>query len=185
MLLEYPKDDEDYEELREFVSREHKKKALKKPKPKNPVKKSNPNPNPNPNPNRNQNRGKKRVLQIKDKLKIIEYVEEGHTVTNASQKFGVPRSTIDTWLKTKDEMRAFKNTDKKTMHPGAIPKYKIKDEILSNLRDLNYLFSDDEDNCKYNDEDDDDEEEEEDDNEEEESESDHEEERRMFGFHEV
>ena len=72
-------------------------------------------------------------------------------------------------------MRAFKNTDKKTMHPGAIPKHKIKDEILSNLRGLNYLFSDDEENNNYDEEEDEDEEEEEDDERDDEE----------FGFHEV
>ena len=62
-------------------------------------------------------------------------------------KFLVPRATIGTWLKSKDTLRAFKNTDKKIMHPGAQPKYKIKDEIISNLRKLRILFNlgDDED----------------------------------------
>ena len=30
---------------------------------------------------------KKKVLQIKDKLKIIEYIEEGHTILNAVENF--------------------------------------------------------------------------------------------------
>ena len=98
------------------------------------------------NPEDKQNHPKKKVLKIKDKLKIIEYIEEGHTVLNAVEKFKVPRTTIGTWLKTKDTLRAFKNTEKKTMHPGAQPKYKIKDEIITNLKQLNYLFNEDEEN---------------------------------------
>ena len=99
------------------------------------------------NPDQKQVPHKKKVLQIKDKLKVIEYIEEGHTILNAVEKFHVPRTTIGTWLKSKDTLRAFKNTDKKTMHPGAQPKYKIKDEIISNLRKLSILFhlGDDED----------------------------------------
>ena len=93
------------------------------------------------NPDQKTAQHTKRVLQIKDKLKIIEYIEEGHTILNASNKFGVPRTTIGSWLKSKDTLRAFKNSDKKTMHPGAQPRYKIKDEILSNLRELNILFN--------------------------------------------
>ena len=88
-------------------------------------------------------------MQIKDKLKIIEYIEEGHTILNASNKFGVPRTTIGSWLKSKDTLRAFKNSDKKTMHPGAQPRYKIKDEILSNLRELNILFNQRDDDDDY------------------------------------
>ena len=91
-----------------------------------------------------QNPQKKQVLKIKDKLKIIEYVEEGHTILSAAEKFHVPRTTIGTWIKSKDTLRAFKNTDKKTMHPGAVPKYKIKFEILSNLKELNCLFNEEE-----------------------------------------
>ena len=91
-----------------------------------------------------QNPQKKQVLKIKDKLKIIEYVEEGHTILSAAEKFHVPRTTIGTWIKSKDTLRAFKNTDKKTMHPGAVPKYKIKFEILSNLKELNGLFNEEE-----------------------------------------
>ena len=30
---------------------------------------------------------KKKVLQIKDKLKIIEYIEEGHTILNEVENF--------------------------------------------------------------------------------------------------
>ena len=93
------------------------------------------------NPDDKQNPQKKQVLKIKDKLKIIEYVEEGHTILSAAEKFHVPRTTIGTWIKSKDTLRAFKNTDKKTMHPGAVPKYKIKFEILSNLKELNCLFN--------------------------------------------
>ena len=93
------------------------------------------------NPDQKQVPHKKKVLQIKDKLKVIEYIEEGHTILNAVEKFHVPRTTIGTWLKSKDTLRAFKNTDKKTMHPGAVPKYKIKFEILSNLKELNCLFN--------------------------------------------
>ena len=96
------------------------------------------------NPDQKQVPHKKKVLQIKDKLKVIEYIEEGHTILNAVEKFHVPRTTIGTWLKSKDTLRAFKNTDKKTMHPGAVPKYKIKFEILSNLKELNGLFNEEE-----------------------------------------
>ena len=100
---------------------------------------------------------KKKVLQIKDKIKIIEYIEEGHSILNAAEKFKVPRTTIGTWLKSKDTLRAFKNGDKKTMHPGAQPKHKIKDEIMSNLRQLQYLFNGGgEENEEENDEEEDD-----------------------------
>ena len=97
-----------------------------------------------------QNKRRKQVLQIKDKLKIIEYIEQGHSVTSASQKFGVPRSTVDTWLKTKNVMKVFNNTNKKTMHPGPQPKHTIKDEIISNLRDIMCLFIEDDEEQKQN-----------------------------------
>ena len=106
-------------------------------------KKKNPEQKPI-DPEQKDNNHKKQVLKIKDKLKIIEYIEEGHSVLNAVEKFKVPRTTICTWLKTRDSLRAFKNTDKKTMHPGAQPKYKIKNEIISNLKQLRRLFNEDE-----------------------------------------
>ena len=133
MLADDLTDDSIHEEFKAFVS-----KGKKNEKESNQA---------NPEQEQKPNHPKKKVLQIKDKIKIIEYVEEGHTILNACQKFGVPRTTIGTWLKSKDTLRAFKNADKKTMHPGAQPKYKIRDEIMSNLRQLNYLFNkgDDED----------------------------------------
>ena len=97
-----------------------------------------------------QNKRRKQVLQIKDKLKIIEYIEQGHSVTEASLKFNVPRSTVDTWLKTKNVMKVFNNTNKKTMHPGPQPKHTIKDEIISNLRDIVCLFIEDDEENKAN-----------------------------------
>ena len=116
---------------------------------------SNPNPFAPQNPINSgekpiQNKRRKQVLQIKDKLKIIEYIEQGHSVTEASLKFNVPRSTVDTWLKTKNVMKVFNNTNKKTMHPGPQPKHTIKDEIISNLRDIVCLFIEDDEENKAN-----------------------------------
>ena len=56
---------------------------------------------------------KKNVLQIKDKINIIEYIEEGHIILSAVEKFKVPRISIDTWIKSKDTLIAFKNGEKK------------------------------------------------------------------------
>ena len=130
MLIDDLTDDSINEEFKAFVSS---------------CKKNNKHSNPI-NPEDKQNHPKKQVLKIKDKLKIIEYVEEGHTILNASQKFKVPRTTISTWLKTKDTLKAFKNTEKRTMHPGAQPKNKINNKIISNLRELISLFKEDEEN---------------------------------------
>ena len=58
-------------------------------------------------------------------------------------KFNLPRSTVDKWYKKRDLMRSFRNTDKRTMHPGAQPKYRMKHEILLNLKFLNYLYNQD------------------------------------------
>ena len=56
---------------------------------------------------------KTNILQIKDKINIIEYIEEGHIILSAVEKFKVPRISIDTWIKSKDTLIAFKNGEKK------------------------------------------------------------------------
>ena len=98
---------------------------------------------PNPNPGEKQIPKKKNILKIKDKLKVVDYIEDGHTIQDAMDKFNLPRSTVDKWYKKRDLMRSFRNTDKRTMHPGAQPKYRMKHEILLNLKFLNYLYNQD------------------------------------------
>ena len=81
-------------------------------------------------------------------------MEEGHSIIEAMEKFNLPRSTVDKWYKKRELMKAFKNTDKRTMHPGAQPKYRMKNEILLNLKFLNYLYNEgQEDEDEYRDED--------------------------------
>ena len=74
---------------------------------------------------------------------MVDYIEDGHTIQDAMDKFNLPRSTVDKWYKKRDLMRSFRNTDKRTMHPGAQPKYRMKHEILLNLKFLNYLYNQD------------------------------------------
>ena len=115
-------------EFKAFISDE-KKKNIKEIKPLNPEDKQIPK--------------KKNILKIKDKLKVVDYIEDGHSIQDAVEKFNIARSTVDKWYKKRDLMRAVKNTDKRTMHPGAQPKYRMKNEILMNLKFLNYLFNED------------------------------------------
>ena len=46
----------------------------------------------------------KRKLKLIQKCQIIGQIEKGMTNKEASEKFGVPKNTISTWMKNKDKL---------------------------------------------------------------------------------
>ena len=41
---------------------------------------------------------------LKEKCEIVSYMENGMTNKEASEKFGVPKNTISTWMKKKEKL---------------------------------------------------------------------------------
>ena len=42
--------------------------------------------------------------KILKKCQIIKYIENGMTNKEASEKFGIPKNTISTWMKNKEKL---------------------------------------------------------------------------------